>query len=62
MYKYGMMIRGFSIGCQPMDGFIERQDANGRKSSRGREYWDIIVYSRELTPDEISHYSLEKID
>lgn len=26
MFKYGMRLRGFSIGCQPMNGFYERQD------------------------------------
>lgn len=49
---YGMRIRGFSVGCQPMEGFIERLD------SRSDDYYDIIVYDRELTDDEIRHYSL----
>lgn len=62
MNKYGMKNRGFSIGCQPMDGLIERQDANGKKGSNGRVFWDILVYDRELTDDEIRHYSLEKIE
>lgn len=55
MYKYGMRVRGFSIGCQPMDGFIERQDDPTNR------YHDIIVYNRELTEDEIRHYSLDFI-
>ena len=61
MNKYGMKSRGFSIGCQPMDGLIERQDANGLTGNNGRVFWDILVYDRELTDDEIRHYSLEKI-
>lgn len=61
MYKYGMKQRGFSIGCQPMQGFIERQDSNGMKGTHGRVYWDILIYDRELTEEEVSHYSLEKI-
>lgn len=54
MYKYGMRIRGFSIGCQP-EGVVRRlDDQSGR-------FWDIIVYDRELTEEEIRHYSLTYI-
>lgn len=53
--KYGMRIRGFSIGCQPMDGFIERQDDPSGK------YHDILVYDRKLTDEETRHYSLDLI-
>ena len=53
MYIYGMRIRGFSIGCQPMDGFIERRD--------DPKYHDILVYDRKLSDDEIRHYSLDFI-
>ena len=56
MHKYGMRIRGFSIGCQPMDGFIERQD-----DPSGR-YHDILVYDRKLTEEETRHYSLDHLD
>lgn len=56
MYKYGMRLRGFSIGCQPMNGFVERKDDESGK------YWDIIVYDRELTEEEVRHYSLDKLN
>lgn len=52
MYKYGMRLRGFSIGCQPMNGFVERID-----DPKGR-YYDIIVYDRMLTGDEVAEYEL----
>ena len=52
LYKYGMRLRGFSIGCQPKKGFVERMD-----DPRGR-YYDIIVYDRMLTGDEVSNYEL----
>ena len=51
-YKYGMRLRGFSIGCQPMDGFIERQD-----DARGK-YHDILIYNRILTTEELKAYEL----
>ncbi|MCR5669651.1 MAG: hypothetical protein K6G10_01480 [Butyrivibrio sp.] len=49
-YAYGMRLRGFSPGCQPMEGFVERRDSD--------KFWDVIVYNRHLTDDEIRHYSL----
>ena len=52
MHMDGMGHRGFSIGCQPMDGFIERID-----DPKGR-YYDIIVYDRMLTGDEVTNYEL----
>lgn len=55
MYKYGMRIRGFSIGCQPMDGLIERRDDPTNR------YHDILIYSRELNEDETRHYSIDLI-
>lgn len=55
MYKYGMRLRGFSIGCQPKEGFIERlDDMSGR-------YYDIIVYDRPLTQEELDAYELDII-
>lgn len=53
MHKYGMRLRGFSIGCQPMKGFVERQDDTSGK------YWDILVYDRELTQQELEEYELD---
>lgn len=50
-----MRIRGFSIGCQPMDGFVERQDDPTNR------YHDILIYNRELTEDETRHCSLDFI-
>lgn len=53
-YIYGMRLRPFGIGCQPMEGYIERRDAE-----TGSRYWDRVVYDRRLTDEEISHYSLD---
>lgn len=55
MYKYGMRLRGFAPMCQPMEGFIERQD-----DPTGR-YYDILVYERRLTIKEINEYELDMI-
>ena len=54
-FKYGMRLRGFSIGCQPMDGLLERQD-----DPSGR-YYDILVYNRRLTDQEVMDYELDEV-
>ena len=55
-WSYGMRLRGFSIGCQPREGFVERvDDPDGR-------YWDIIVYDRPLSDAEIEGYDLDFIE
>lgn len=55
MYKYGMRLRGFSIGCQPKEGFVDRED-----DPTGR-YWDILIYNRELSAEEMRAYDLDFI-
>lgn len=53
--KYGMRLRGFSIGCQPMNGFKKRHD------DPTNEYYDILEYDRNLTQEEMDTYSLDEI-
>lgn len=55
-YEYGMRERGFSPGCQPMDGFIRRED------SWTHLYYDLLVYDRKLSGNEVYNYSLDYID
>lgn len=52
-YVYGIKLRGFSLGCQPMQGFVERKDdPNGK-------YYDLLIYNRRLSDKELSDYELE---
>lgn len=53
LYRYGMRLRGFSPGCQPMRGFYERQD-----DPTGR-YHDVLLYERQLSNKEVSEYELD---
>lgn len=54
-YKYGMRMRGYSPGCQPMRGLDDiTDDPNDR-------YYDILVYDRELSAKEISDYELDAL-
>lgn len=55
-YIYGMRLRGFSLGCQPMNGFVDRQD-----DTTGR-FYDLLVYDRKLTDEEIENYELEELE
>lgn len=52
-WVYGMRLRGFSPGCQPKEGFIEREDDPDGK------YWDLLVYDRMLTEQEMRDYELD---
>lgn len=54
-YRYGMRLRGFSPGCQPMNGLLRtEEDLLG-------DYWDILVYDRELTESEAKSYELDRL-
>ena len=55
-YKYGMRLRGFSIGCQPMKNFWERQDDNGNYD---RRYHDILLYTEKLADEDLRNYELD---
>lgn len=55
IYSYGMRLRGFSIGCQPKDGLVERRD------DKSGLYYDVLVYDRKLTRKELDDYELDYI-
>ena len=54
-FRYGMRLRGFSPGCQPMNGLLCRDDDVTGK------YHDILVYDRQLTEQEIGDYELDAL-
>lgn len=54
-YKYGMRLRGFSPGCQPMNGLIDRIDSPDPK------WYDVLIYNRRLTAKELRDYELDEI-
>lgn len=55
LHVYGMWFRGFSLGCQPMLGFVERRD------DPVGMYYDLVVYDRKLSDDEVYAYELTYI-
>ena len=52
-YVYGMRLRGFAPGCQPMAGLVDWED------TVQTEYHTILVYERELTKEECAAYELD---
>ncbi len=55
-YRYGMRLRGFSPGCQPMDGLIRRED-----DKKGK-YHDVLVYYRRLTEKEMVDFEVDYLE
>lgn len=55
-YRYGMRLRGFSLGCQPMGGLDHAED-----DTTGR-YYNILVYNRKLTEEEVRDYELDSLE
>lgn len=53
LYTYGMRLRGYSIGCQPRDGFVAADD------DCLAEYHNILYYDRKLSDEEISNFDLD---
>ena len=53
MYKYGMRLRGFSIGCQPNVGLDHAEDDPTGK------YHDILFYTQKLCKDEEKDFELD---
>lgn len=54
-YFYGMRLRPYSIGCQPMKNLINAaEDPSDR-------YYNILEYSEPLSAEDIRHYSLDDL-
>ena len=55
-HLYGMKLRGFAPGCQPMEELVDWNDCEP-----GDPYHSILLYRRELTPEEIKQCDLEEL-
>lgn len=54
LYKYGMLHRGCSIGCQPNDFLLCIE-------SKNKKYFNYLIYDRKLSYEELEKYELELI-
>lgn len=55
VYRYGMRLRWFFPGCQPMEGLILRC------LDRNDGYHDCLLYDRKLTEKELREYKMDYI-
>lgn len=53
LYVYGMRERGFAPGAQPTEGWVDTE------VDPLDDYWNILVYSRQLTREECEEYDLD---
>ena len=53
LYTYGMRLRGFAPGYQPLEGFVAVDD------DVLAEYHNILIYDRKLTDEELRNYDLD---
>jgi hypothetical protein len=53
LYVYGMRLRGFSPGAQPEEGWVDTE------TDPLDDYWNILVYNRQLTRKECEEYDLD---
>lgn len=58
LFVYGMRLRGFSPGAQPKNGLVGVVD---RLADGFRGYYDILLYNRPLTAEEIRDYELDEL-
>lgn len=59
-YLYGMRLRGFSPGCQPVLGLMGRLDESTKESVKEfKFYHDILEYDRKLANEELEIYELD---
>ena len=53
-YIYGMKLRGYAPGCQPMKGLRDWIDA-----TETSKYHSFLLYDRKMTKDERKDYELD---
>ena len=58
LFVYGMRLRGFSPGAQPQAGLIGVVD---KLDDGFQGYYDILLYNRPLTAEEIRDYELDEL-
>ena len=51
-YVYGMRLRGYGPGCQPMQNLIHVKKGD-------KQYWNYLVYSVKLPQKMEHHYDLD---
>lgn len=53
LFIYGMRCRGYSPGCQPMEGLV------GVEDDPLREYHDVLLYEGKMPRETQEHFDLD---
>lgn len=56
LHKYGMRLRPYGIGCQPMQGLVCCADG---AVVDGHRYHNFIYYTERLSKEDVSHYDFD---
>lgn len=56
IYVYGMRLRGFSLGTQPMEGLVYHEEPTSDSA-----YYDLLFYNRPLSKEEMKAYDLDEV-
>lgn len=56
VYKYGMRLRPYDIGCQPKEGFVGVEDGG---TADGRTYHNFVYYIAKLDSETAADYDLD---
>ena len=59
-YGYLCLMRPPMPGAVPREGLLQCKGKEGHSRESGHHYWGLAFYDRELTPEEIRHYDLER--
>lgn len=63
-YFYGMRLRGFAPGCQPMKNLsfcLDEDEEKETQFNKDGRYHNILCYSKALTENEMRDYELDYI-
>lgn len=52
-FMYGMRLRPFAPGCQPMKGLVVVEDDDTGK------YWNILGYEKQLSDEDLKAFELD---
>ena len=57
---YLCLMRPPMIGAVPKRGLVQVDFREGASMESGHHYWGRVVYNRELSPEEVADYELER--
>lgn len=56
LYKYGMRLRPYGMGCQPMENYVCCDDG---ATADGWRYHNFVYYTKRLSEKDADHFDLD---